>query len=72
MQHNCLDRWNEMQLLSECYRDLGLQKFADRLLERKIKDSRINDYRNILVSIAKQRKNTDVLDRLYFAGFIYG
>jgi hypothetical protein len=64
--------WSERSVIADCLRKLGLDKLANGVHTPDIKEDIIANYVNLIKMIAEATKDNDVLDRLYFAGLIYG
>lgn len=63
--------WKERSIIADCLRDLGLSDLATQL-HTPTCNGDIMPYIHLIQKIADKTKNNDVLDRLYFAGLIYG
>jgi hypothetical protein len=64
--------WSDKVVIADCLRKLGEEAKAIAIHTEKYNRDIINDYIKLIKDIAKERKDEDVLDRLYFAGLIYG
>ena len=65
-----LDQNKERAVIADCLNDLGLKKLSWTAIEEKI--GTIDFYLGIIVKAAIKQKKPEVLERLYFAGLIYG
>lgn len=63
--------WNERSVISDCLRKLGLASLASEVHTQPLNGD-IIVYIHLIQEIAEKNKDNDVLDRLYFAGLIYG
>lgn len=59
--------WNNNMMIADCLKDLGLGDLIDRSNNMQSKQ-----YLSIIESKAKKLNRHDVIERLYFAGLIYG
>ena len=58
----------ERSIIADCLRDLGMHDLAKEAL----KEGQITKFVSIIQKSADKLQHTDVLERLYFAGLIYG
>lgn len=62
--------WRERSVVQDCLNDLGLIKLANTAMSADNKT--IRKYLSIIKNEATKRRLDGILDRLYFAGLIYG
>lgn len=65
------DIWNERSVVADCLRKIGLTDLASEVHTQPINGDIIK-FIHLIQEIAEKNKDNDVLDRLYFAGLIYG
>lgn len=65
-----LDQTNQRSIIADCLNDLGLKKLSYTAFQEKI--GTIEFYLSIIVKEAIKRNKPEVLERLYFAGLVYG
>lgn len=65
------ERWSDQSLIADCLRDLGMNELALKVISNSESVEIIDKYLSIIEKVAKKRKHSDVLERLYFAGLIY-
>lgn len=63
--------WNQKMIVAECLRSLGFENLAQHL-HKSSGFKEIDEYTKLAEKLAQYHQNTDVLDRLYFSGLIYG
>lgn len=59
--------WNNNMVIADCLKDLRMEELIDRS-----NNMQTNRLLTIIESKAKKLNRHDVLERLYFAGLIYG
>lgn len=59
--------WNNNMVIADCLKDLRMEDLIDRS-----NNMQTNRLLTIIESKAKKLNRHDVLERLYFAGLIYG
>ncbi len=64
--------WSERSVIADCLHDLGMKDLAPQAVKASTSPELISKFLNIIESTAKKLKRHDVLERLYFAGLIYG
>lgn len=64
--------WNEKSVLADCFRKLGLTDLANQLHTEPLNGDIIEKYVALAKKHAQKNQDTDVIDRLCFAGLIYG
>ena len=64
--------WSQGVVIADCLRKYGLNDMASDLHKQAHDGDKITGYVNLINRIATSYKDNDVLDRLYFAGLIYG
>ena len=62
----------ERYVIQECLNKYGYQSLAIDVVKTISNNERIKDYLIIIQREAKANKDEEVLERLYFAGLIYG
>lgn len=65
-------RWNERHIIADCLHDLGLKELAPKAIHPDTSQELISKFLTIIESTAKKLNKHDVLERLCFAGLIYG
>jgi len=64
--------WSTLSTIADALRDLGLKDKADEMMVSLSNKGIIDKYLSIIIKAADKDKHADVLERLYFAGLIYG
>lgn len=64
--------WNERSTVADCLRDLGMDELAQKAMKPCTTQELIKKFLTIIEREANKLKKHDVLERLYFAGLIYG
>ena len=64
--------WSERSVIADSLRDLGMDDFAKKALLPDTGFELINKFLSIIEIEARKLKRHDVLERLYFAGLVYG
>jgi hypothetical protein len=62
--------WRERSVIQDCLNELGLSKLACNAMNADGKT--IDKYLTIITTEAAKRRQDGILDKLYFAGLIYG
>ena len=66
------DIWKERSVIADCLDDLDLPNLAKEALEKSANGKLMERLLDIIEFKAKKQNRHDVLERLYFAGLIYG
>ena len=64
--------WCEKLVIADCLRKLGLESMANILHTDKINESIMENYVKIAHKLALNLNDEDVIERLCYAGLIYG
>jgi hypothetical protein len=64
--------WSERSVIADCLVDLGMKDLATKAVIPHTSQEIINKFLVTIESTAKKLKRHDVLERLHFAGLIYG
>lgn len=64
--------WNERAIIADCLSDIGLKDLAPKAMNPSTSTEIISKYLSIITSTANAQRRHDVLERLHFAGLIYG
>ena len=64
--------WNQKSVIADCLRSLGYNNLADQVHKSPPIGNVFHEYIKVTKELAEHSKDTDVLDRLYFSGLIYG
>lgn len=64
--------WKERSVIADCLNDLNMPELAKEVHKAPVNGGIISKYLDIITRTADKVKHSDVLDRLYFAGLIYG
>jgi hypothetical protein len=64
--------WKERIVIAECLRTLGLTTLASQIHTEPNNGDIIDSYIQLLQEVAEKTNDNDVIDRLCFAGLIYG
>ncbi len=64
--------WKERSVIADCLVDVGLPELAKEVHNAPANVGIISKYLDIITRTADKIKHSDVLERLYFAGLIYG
>lgn len=64
--------WKERSVIADCLRDLGMDDFAAKAIKPDTQQELIEKFLSIIQIEAYKLKKHDVLEKLSFAGLIYG
>ena len=64
--------WKERSVIADCLRDLGMPALATEAMYAPANIGHIEKFLSIIKKSADKVKHSDVYERLYFAGLIYG
>ncbi len=64
--------WSTNVILADCLRELGFKGLANELHTHAMNGGIIDNYIRLAQRTAESTNNTTVLERLCFAGLIYG
>lgn len=64
--------WRERSTIAECLRDLDMPILAVKSMKDSATRELIDSFLNIIWREANRLQRHDVLERLFFAGLIYG
>ena len=62
--------WVKLSIMADCLRDLGYDLLAQNIMSSPINYGKIEKYLSFLEKKANDKKDNDVLNRLYFYGLI--
>lgn len=66
------EMWSIRSVIADCFKDLGLVNIANQAIQIPANDGIIDEYVAIIKNEAERKKDSNILDRLYFAGLING
>ena len=64
--------WKERSTIAECLRDLDMPVLAAKSTHKSATNELIDSFLHIITREANRLQRHDVLERLFFAGLIYG
>jgi len=64
--------WKERSTVAECLRDLDMPILAVKSMQESATNELIDSFLHIIQREANRLQRHDVLERLFFAGLIYG
>ncbi len=64
--------WSERSAIADCLSMIGKEDLAKRAVQPSTSQELIKKFLHIIEREATQTNRQDVLERLYFAGLIYG
>lgn len=66
------DMWKHKSILSDCLYDLGFKNLARQIHTVEYNQDIIEEYVTLAKTLSQISNDNDVIDRLCFAGLIYG
>jgi|GEM_PF-3425655 hypothetical protein len=64
--------WSERSVIADCLSDLGMKDLSTEAVKPSTSQELISKFLNIIQREANKLKRHDVIERLQFAGLIYG
>jgi hypothetical protein len=68
--YNDYTTWRERAVIADCLRDLGYTELAQKAVTAK--QETVEKYLSIIEAEATKRNHGEIIERLCFAGLIYG